>query len=951
VVARNPLAQNLGLHFGKTPDLFAAAGHGDALVYSSSPGFVLREAGVSGNEETHSTDFDFSWGRWTGTAGEPLRYHPFLNNRGIYNELPSEVIVVSLTPSSGTALASFTGSARFDVSNIYLLTGPDREEAQLSGKFTLNFDTGALSSGLLTLQVSSETWTANSFSGALDGGLLAPMNITGTVTDMAGSTSNAFTGTFGGRFTGESYLGFLAGFDLIETGGSLVRSGAALFLPSTAEPVLSASDISDIDEDIYGFVLAGTGFDASYTPLTAYGRVEVNDGDGNASLAGVTEMLVSSDSSDPLALDESPAYIFQRRNALVEARQTGVDESSVNWGKWNGSSDNFRVYTQYDDDSEYLDKSNHLLFVNFVPTSTSQLTGIGNITRTYIGSDPYDYGKVSYYLEKGTLALHSIRTAFDINFGTGEIVNGIMALCVSGSSCGSGSQDWELRFTGSFTDGILTSFVAYDTLVDETNTALTVQLLGGFTGSNADVFVGGLHVYRVGFPGDYVRAAYILRNGSYLSADEIIGLNLGEYGMLSTAGDVTGVFGGRSVRRGSSANYVLADNSLVGNTWYNDTSFHNDEPLNLFRKGGAAQNVVTNVAGLDLSWGKWNADTGARILRDSYSSTDDYLEQDAYWFVATPSAPTPQSGYYASYSSVLGALGGGSEGEINSGNIGTMGFVLNLGTGVISSGTLKIFTGENTWKVLFDGQARSQTGSFGPFLSLEIDTASLKVDDDYQSYNISGNITGMLINNGNNAVTSFAFKNDDSAGNSEYVAGTALLGKENLSAWGNWNSSLVSNWSTQLVSDTQSLFSALQLTPDFVLANMQGVYRYSTAMGAGQGTGASAGPLSAIEAQLEVDFDTGEVANGYVQATVGTNPQVWRAEFEGAYSGGVLTLNKPDLKINDVINSGDANINGRFTGASASGFIGVFNMQDGTDANNAISGGFTLSNKQDITPN
>ena len=540
-------------------------------------------------------------------------------------------------------------------------------------------------------------------------------------------------------------------------------------------------------------------------------------------------------------------------------------------------------------------------------------------------------------------------------------------MCVRGTSCGSGSEDWEFEYTGSFVQGILTSFTISNTRIDNTSTALTASLVGGFSGAFSDTndqtYVGGVHVYKNSAPGDYLRAAYLLGVGDYLSADEIIGFNIGEYGMLATAEGAStsfaGLFGGRSQRKGSSSNYLLADNSLTEDSWYDDLPFHTDQPQQIFRKGGANPTVVTNVGGLGslLTWGEWDSESGARIVRDTLNSIDPDLTQDAYWFIATPSAPGQLAGKYASYSSVLAAQGGSNEGEINSGNLSTFGFTLNLDSGAISNGKLKIYTGENTWNAAFNGYARSKTGIFGPFISLDMGSVSVKDDDDYQSSNVSGNISGLFINNGSQAVTAFAFKNEDS-GAGEYVSGTAVLGKENIDAWGNWNSSLVSNWTSQLVTNAQSLFTPLQLTPDFVLRSLKGEhkeYRYSTTSAAnavGTGTGPSSGSLSAINSEFDIDFDTGLITNGHIAVTIGSDPKVWRVEFDGEYDDGILSLEtlSNSLTIGTVENSGTSSIGGRFTGENANGFAGAFNMQDGGDPTNTVQGAFTLTDRQDLSP-
>jgi hypothetical protein len=449
--------------------------------------------------------------------------------------------------------------------------------------------------------------------------------------------------------------------------------------------------------------------------------------------------------------------------------------------------------------------------------------------------------------------------------------------------------------------------------------------------------------------------------------------------MLATAegAGIADVFGGRSQRRGNSDNYLLADYELTGDSWYSSPQFHAEQPEQVFRKGGASPTVVTNVGGLGslLTWGEWDSESGARIVRDTLNSIDPDLTQDAYWFIATPSAPGQLAGKYASYSSVLAAQGGSNEGEINSGNLSTFGFTLNLDTGAISNGKLKIYTGNNIWNAAFNGQARSKTGTFGPFASLNVSSASVSVTDSITnnvttylgnsvsgslSGDVSGNMSGMFINSGNQAVAAFAFKNGASAGAGEYVSGTAALGKENLTVdWGDWNNSTIANLTGAIETDANTLFSNLQLTPAYVINQLEGRWRYSQSEGSGYGTGSSAGTFSDVEAMFDVNFETGVINNGHLEVTSGTVAQKWHLHFDGSISNGSVTLT-PDsgsLTITDVgtsanvplVGASSVNLGGAFTGADGSGFVGAFDIRDSAPIiENSVQGVFTLEKTYDL---
>jgi len=269
------------------------------------------------------------------------------------------------------------------------------------------------------------------------------------------------------------------------------------------------------------------------------------------------------------------------------------------------------------------------------------------------------------------------------------------------------------------------------------------------------------------------------------------------------------------------------------------------------------------------------------------------------------------------------------------------GFSVDLDTGTISNGHMRVVNGV-TWNVEFTGQARTKLGGFGPYLSFTIGNAG--TEEYNPNYSFSGSMAGMFINNGNQAVTSFAFKNDHISGAGEHLSGTLALGKEDLTVgWGNWNNAFQS-WTGDIVTDANTLFASLQLTPKLVIKKMTGSYQYQDSTGSGYGQGLSAGAFSSVDAEFYVDFDTGDISDGHLEVTSGSGPEAWHLHFDGAISNGNVTLT-PDLDsmtINTVpVIDGAANLGGAFTGANANGFVGAFEMLDNTTLN-GVQGLFTL---------
>jgi hypothetical protein len=92
-----------------------------------------------------------------------------------------------------------------------------------------------------------------------------------------------------------------------------------------------------------------------------------------------------------------------------------------------------------------------------------------------------------------------------------------------------------------------------------------------------------------------------------------------------------------------------------------------------------------------------------------------------------------------------------------------------------------------------------------------------------------------------------------------------------------------------------------------------------------------------------VDFETGDITDGHLEVTSGTVPQDWHLHFEGSIANGEVTLT-PDLgsmTVNTLpVVSGSADLGGAFTGKTANGFVGAFEMLDTTNLN-GVQGLFT----------
>ena len=326
------------------------------------------------------------------------------------------------------------------------------------------------------------------------------------------------------------------------------------------------------------------------------------------------------------------------------------------------------------------------------------------------------------------------------------------------------------------------------------------------------------------------------------------------------------------------------------------------------------------------------------------------MDQDAYWFIAKPDGPAANSGKYASYSKVLAVQGGGNTGTFTSADA-SFGFLLDLGTGAISGGKLKINTPDDyAWNVEFTGQAKSSINTFGPLAVFTI--VSGATSGTVSNFTFNGNMAGMFIDSGKEVVTAFSFNNSNVAGSGEHISGNLVAQQEDLDVdWGDWNQPVINNWDSQLKTDVQTLFSALQLTPDFVIKQMTGHYQYDNASGGfGEGYGSAAGALSSVTANMKVNFDApvNQIYDGHVTAVTNTDHS-WHAQFNGSFTGNNVTLS-PEANtftigttpVNGISNSGTTHFGGAFTGVTGSEFVGAFEMLDAADPANYVQGVFKL---------
>ncbi len=126
------------------------------------------------------------------------------------------------------------------------------------------------------------------------------------------------------------------------------------------------------------------------------------------------------------------------------------------------------------------------------------------------------------------------------------------------------------------------------------------------------------------------------------------------------------------------------------------------------------------------------------------------------------------------------------------------------------------------------------------------------------------------------------------------------------------------------------------------------------------------GNVVAISSRFDVDFANGAVTDGnlgvYVDDPLNANDHRWSLNFAGKLDGGRLNIadfsNSKIEYINpvtaDVMNetmiSPNSTFGGVFTGFSAQGFLGAFDLIDQSNAENSVQGVFSTGRSELVAP-
>ncbi|MEX2132121.1 MAG: hypothetical protein WD772_11625 [Pseudohongiellaceae bacterium] len=909
--------------------------------------------------------FDLDWGVWD-TTDYKFASSQFLYE-GVEQDLEyigdSEIIWVSGTPSD---LGSLVGFGHFETSGTHLLRSSSGNLNDLEAWFDINLSTGSFIDGGIKLcfggtscSDADSVWQVTTDISGFQAtqGMLPETDVTGIITDgNGGSSTGNFYGFVNGFFVGDTAneLGFAAGFRLASDNESAGWAAGATLLTQQEPPSLLANPG---DYSQFGFTLI-----PGALPVSALGKIDL-DGLSLVSFSdenGLTTDLFQSDPDHLVTVDNS----MGPTNFL----------SLTNWGitvkYWNNQDNTHRLYTDAANDYfGFTQFSDTLFMATATPMEIANLIG----SKTFVAGS-FNLGVYN----NGPALLQSAIGFFDIDFGTGTVSNGHLKLLLSDSE-----TEWALQFMGSYgtldgdgnaasatspSIGFFGNISFSNTMIDGSPATINGELTGFFTHrsneSGANGFLAGFNLRDTAETPNTLVGSVIFTEDNFLSGFEL--KNVGKtVGVMVSAYEETGEsrtsrFGGFGSKT-ADGSAVIEDRSLL---FYSGAT-----PNNLFRKGEVVESdYLDGVRGLDLTWGLWSTNGGINKIDTSggFRTTD--WEHDSYWFVTTPTPTANMTGQHTF------AFNSGTDlflGKDNNGNLITVtafGFELDL-TGAseydIEDGILTLTAGGNTWNAYFEGDVLP-----GSIVDSDVDgeftfTVSGTFTPGEGSPDpvaLAGGLNGVFTGNAIDAfVAGFAFIVPGESHRVSGLATTSHVHNEGLISnpdstlesqaisWGAWNNPVKENWVTvQEVNQSLSVVS----TDDYVahvnptpIANLTGSANYATTLASDFIGSGSAGAITQVVADMDVNFDTGSISNGNLFVRVGAS-QDWAVNFDGSVVNGAVDLSAMGGQLSDasgiISNAVEANLGGVFTGNHAEAFVGGFDLVDQANTINQVNGLFTI---------
>jgi hypothetical protein len=591
-----------------------------------------------------------------------------------------------------------------------------------------------------------------------------------------------------------------------------------------------------------------------------------------------------------------------------------------------------------------------------------------------------------------------VEGAFNIDFGTGVINLTQFDVCFNGSDCTSATEKWVVNpatLTGVANIGLLEETpITGSATSDDGHSDSFDGFITGFSpaSDDEDDDIGFVLGFNFNAPFD-----------EYMDEDEseeVLGAALftaelipppwidpalfTSSGMLVTGSSnpaagfvVAGIYGGPAIPNSSGMPTITARSSIGSSTF--DTIFDPSTDSLLRADTGANtssyETVMFPSTSSSVTWGTWSGSTA--IFEKESETTSTSFSQNAFWFLAEPSAVTfPTSGFFR-FDSVVSHRGeytsnvsGSQNAAVAISTVDLFTFDIDFSDGSIDNGHLTMTTANDIeWDALFSGGTGAQSG---PFINMFVDSGTIS---DVSSGSspltavVNGDIKGYFVGDSSRDGIALGFTLNSTASANSTSTGHVLVGGVLLEGdgtqffpsstpeptiethnidWGTWNNPIEDNWvvvTTQTDGVELQTSNHLAMIDPTPVANLTGTATYgSTAASSFIGSG-SAGDVTQVVAGMSVDFNTGIISNGLLQVEVASS-QAWEIDFAGSVNSGLVDINAVAGTLSDpggvISNSIDADLGGVFTGNGAEAFVGGFDMIDELDQFNQVDGLYTI---------
>ncbi|MEX2132042.1 MAG: hypothetical protein WD772_11195 [Pseudohongiellaceae bacterium] len=668
--------------------------------------------------------------------------------------------------------------------------------------------------------------------------------------------------------------------------------------------------------------------------------------------------------------EEPPSLIVRRGNAPISNFQNFSisDGFNLQWGLWNASTSTpATLFTNSTNANENELITSPIILVNTMPTNISSLTGQYHF-KTVL-SDNY------LILARGFAELGSVDTVESINGGffvdlaEGWIYDGKLTVCLNSASCtGFGVGFWPMHFAGAMVSGRFVNIVSgTSSTAGGISRYFDYEVSGNFLGNSANGFVltfssgGGDGVNTLAAqiaastePTRFLNGSVLFKNPSLVKFT----LSSAENSTVDRIGfaifnNPNSTIQNDSFLFGAASDSSLAD-AIVTSSQYLNFNFEIENYGILKRNKASSISSSQPSIGFDLKWGIWQSGgSTSKYFKNAYDETEvlDLATGNDVLFASFSSAtalPTASARY-----SVSNFLLSGNGTQTHAAGS----FDLDMGLGRINNLIIKACNGVcSTSTTVWETQAVSDlpinTTSFG----IPLTTLSGFLNS---STPFTGTFQGGFIGDkGEGFVGGFRFVANNSSAN---LNGALLYRAEpglSLPAptvetyeigWGTWNNPMETNW---VVVNSQAANISTITTSDYLatvnptpVSNLKGSASYGSTIASGFIGIGSAGVVSDVSANLDVDFNTGTISNGNLFIEVG-RAQNWAIQFNGSVVAGAVDINAISGRLSDasgfLSNSINASLGGVFTGNQAQAFVGAFELLDQINPGNRVGGFYTI---------